>query len=206
MALWIVAYPYGTRQTRIKKSDRMLGAAGVDWVLETTKQYRYRHLLRQDQSLNLGSLDPPSQPSRSSWTVVGLCKVRPGKLWEGSLTDFDDEERMMHRYWRRPLDAYTVSLSEVWAMREPTSISTCRHKPRREGDADPEAQEHNLSSDPRASLTYPTTAVQERLLQATLECVRGPRKGETHRADAVLTRWGAGDWRAGEYPGTRRVF
>jgi hypothetical protein len=195
MALWIVAYPHGARRSSLVTNiDGMLDEDG-GWV-KTPKRRRIEHFLQQDLSLNFGPLHRHTHTGlwgRTDWTVVGLCKVRSGKLWEGLLTDFDNEERVMHTYWRRPLDAYTVSLSEVWAMREPTSISTCRKKPRRWSDDDPEAQERYLVF--RSPLFYPTTDSKASLEQATLECVRGPRKGETHRADAVLT-WLAG----GEYP------
>ena len=58
--------------------------------------------------------------------VIALIRVVPGSVWDGPLTSWSAEARLLRDYYQQPEDALCYTISEVFRLDAPVPVTSMR--------------------------------------------------------------------------------
>lgn len=119
LMLWLAAYKNGERQSRAKNKTRIPHwLPEPPWFLDRLEACDALDSLRRSSTEVRGRGTISSEGIK----VQTLVTVEPGLFWQGNLTPFDDETFLQWEYWGKPCSAFCVSISNVYALKEPVHV------------------------------------------------------------------------------------
>ena len=118
--IFVVSFPHGDKRSHLKRRDQYGNADGklvrrlpCTWLLE-------------DWFTRLVGPDPEKQvracKGRGVHEAHCIVRVRPGKVNEGELTNWNDEERLLMHYASCPKDAFSLVVVDFAVIESPWQI------------------------------------------------------------------------------------
>lgn len=132
--LWLASYPHQAKRARFgeRAKRRRLSLPIVPWLearLASNGIQVYRGRSCEGASV------------AGTVRITGICDVLPGSAWQGPLTEWPPEARVLQEYLGRPTDAFTATVVRGFALSSPRPVfvrySSDTHKSARDGTLKP---------------------------------------------------------------------
>ena len=132
--LWLASYPDQAKRARFgdRAKRRRLSLPIVPWLearLASNGIQVYRGRSCEGASV------------AGTVRITGICDVLPGSAWQGPLTEWPPEARVLQEYLGRPTDAFTATVVRGFALSSPRPVfvrySSDTHKSARDGTLKP---------------------------------------------------------------------
>ena len=120
--MWLALAPYPPRARRLRiagGNDDGRSTQRVRLSLPLTPWLQDR-LERHEIAFDRDATDV--RHSRSCLTITGLVRVQEGVCWDGPLTQLTPEGALLHEYFVRPSDAFTLNIIQAFKLVEPVKI------------------------------------------------------------------------------------
>jgi hypothetical protein len=110
--LWLLSYGHGSRRfvLRDAAADDDADEKGEDSKRSRCILPNVRAVARHCSSTDLRISDDQANNSK----LVGLIKVSPGRLYNGILTPWTDEEQALHAYFKEDPSAYSLNVESAF--------------------------------------------------------------------------------------------
>ena len=117
MWLAVCPYPASARRLRIVNACEGRNTERVRLILPLPAWLRDR-LQRNEIAFDATG----EREARDYLAVTGLLRVQEGVLWDGPLTKFGPEGSLLHEYFLRPSDAFSLNIVQAFKLVEPRKI------------------------------------------------------------------------------------